>query len=88
MKKVKQIAAIVGVVLLVGMYLISLIAAITASEHAHALFLASVFSTIVIPILIYAFLMIYKLVHKKDDGVSIRELKKMNKEYEKEEKQK
>ena len=83
MKKVKRITAMVGVVLLLTLYLITLVAAVTASKHANALFLASAFSTIAVPIMIYAFMFVYRIVHKKDDEISFQDLKKKNKEYEK-----
>jgi len=66
MNKVKRIAAFVGVALILSMYLISLISAIFATEQFPGLFLASVFSTIVIPIMIYLFIAVYKYVHKND----------------------
>lgn len=66
MDRVKRIASITGVVLIASMYLISLICAIFASEKAPGLFLASVFCSVVIPIMIYGFIVIYKLVHKND----------------------
>jgi energy-coupling factor transporter transmembrane protein EcfT len=67
MDKVKRIAAIIGVVLIASMYVISLISAFFATEKAPGLFLASVFSTIVIPIMIYLFIAVYKYVHKNDN---------------------
>lgn len=66
MNKVKRISSIIGIVLILSMYAISLISAIFASEKAPGLFLASIFSTIVIPIMIYAFITVYKRVHKDD----------------------
>jgi uncharacterized BrkB/YihY/UPF0761 family membrane protein len=66
MKKVKRIAAFIGIALILSMYLLSLISAIFATEQFPGLFLASVFSTIVIPIMIYLFIAVYKYVHKND----------------------
>jgi uncharacterized BrkB/YihY/UPF0761 family membrane protein len=66
MNKVKRIAAIVGIVLIASMYIISFISAFVASEYSNGLFLASIFSTVVIPIMIYGFITIYKYVHKND----------------------
>ena len=66
MNKVKRIAAIVGIVLIVSMYLVSFISAFVATEYSNGLFLASIFSTIVIPIMIYGFIAIYKYVHRDD----------------------
>lgn len=65
MKKVKRISAIIGIVLILSMYLITLILAIFASDYAPGLFMASAFCTVVIPIMIYGFIAIYQYVHKK-----------------------
>jgi hypothetical protein len=44
-----------------------LVSALFSSKQAPGLFLASVFSTIVIPIMIYGFITIYKYVHKENN---------------------
>jgi amino acid permease len=67
MSKVKRIAAIIGLIFIVSMYLISFLSALFATEYSYSLFTASIFSTIVIPIMIYAFITVYKWVHKKDE---------------------
>lgn len=83
MKKAKQITAIAGIILLLSLYVVSLISAIAAKPYANSLFTASLFCTIVIPVVIYGFMVIYKAVHKKpDDEVKLTELKKKNKELE------
>lgn len=87
MKNAKRIAAIIGIAALVLMYLVTLIAAVTAKPYANGLFFACAISTIVIPILIYGFLLVYRLVHKDDkDSITLHELRKRNKEYEKQQK--
>lgn len=63
----KQIIAIVGVVLLAGMYISSLILAIIGSPVALNLLRMSFLATIIVPILIYVILMFYKLSHKKSE---------------------
>ncbi len=65
-RKVKRIAAIVGLVLFASLFLITLISAFFASEKAPGLFMASLFSAIVIPIMIWAFMLVYRLVHRND----------------------
>ncbi|MBO5198808.1 MAG: hypothetical protein J6B85_09875 [Lachnospiraceae bacterium] len=86
MKNGKRIAAIAGIAVLVLMYLLTLIAAITAKPYANGLFMASAVCTVIIPILLYGFIVIYKLVHKEDDEntMSLREFRKKKKELEKE----
>ncbi len=67
MSKVKRIAAIIGLIFIASMYLISFLSALFATEYSYGLFTASIFSTIVIPIMIYLFITVYKWVHKKDE---------------------
>ena len=66
MKKTKRIFSIIGIVLIASMYLITLISAFFASEKALGLFLASVFSTVAIPIMLYCFIATYRWVHRND----------------------
>ena len=63
MKKIKQVVAIVMCVLLVGMYVASFVAAIFAKPQAHGLFMASVGMTIMIPLPLYAYTIIYRVIH-------------------------
>lgn len=67
MNKVKKISAIIGIIAILSMYLVSMIVAIFASEKAPGLFLASVFMTVIIPIMIYCFVTVYQRVHKDDN---------------------
>ncbi len=67
MPKVKRIAAIIGIILIISMYLVSFISAFFATEYSYGLFMASIFCTIVIPLMIYLYTMVYKIVHRKDE---------------------
>jgi Na+/melibiose symporter-like transporter len=67
MSKVKRVAAIIAIILIASLYLISFISAIFAKENAYGLFMASIFCTVVIPIMMYLFIWVYKMVHKKDE---------------------
>lgn len=72
MKKIKQVVAIIMCVLLVGMYVASFVAAIFAKPQAHGLFMASVGMTIMIPLLLYAYMIIYRVIHPEvheEDGM-------------------
>ena len=75
MKKGKQILAIIGVVFLVGLYLLTIVAALTASPNSSGLFAASIYATIVIPVLLWAYSLFYRLLSKKNpkDGLPKRE---------------
>ncbi len=64
MKKVKQILAILGVVLLLGLYVITLIMAVTDNTSTMSMLEASVVATILIPILMWAYSFIYRLLKK------------------------
>lgn len=67
MKKTKRILALAGVVILVGFYILTLIFSLMKSELAQALFRASFACTFIIPVLIYAYMLFYKVNHKDDD---------------------
>lgn len=64
MKKVKRIAAITGIVILVSLYLITLISAIFTTQYSGKLFLACIYATFVVPVMIYAYLLVYKILKK------------------------
>lgn len=66
MKKARQILAIIGIIILVGMYVATLICAFSADENFMSMLMASIYASAVIPVLIWAFTFIYKLM-KKDD---------------------
>ncbi|MCI8751077.1 MAG: hypothetical protein HFH66_06910 [Lachnospiraceae bacterium] len=67
MDKLRRIFAAAGAVVLLGMYLLTFISAILATPATHALFLGSLSATIIIPIFLYAYTLIYKMVYKKKD---------------------
>lgn len=64
MKKVKQILAIIGIILLVLLYLSTLVCAIIDHTETMRLFQASVMATVIIPVLLWAYSFIYKLIKK------------------------
>ncbi len=61
-KKLKQVLAIIGLVIIAGLYLTTLILALTGNENTHGLFLASIFATIMVPLIMYILSWIFKLV--------------------------
>jgi uncharacterized BrkB/YihY/UPF0761 family membrane protein len=71
MKKSKRILALVCVVLLLFFIVITVIGAFTATPNSAALFQAGLYSIIVVPIMIYGYMLIYRLLKKnskdKDD---------------------
>ena len=70
MKKLKQVLALTGALLLICMYAATLIFALIDSPAASGLFKASVAATILIPVLLYAFILITRLLkdHGDDQG--------------------
>ena len=66
MKKVKRILALCGVILLVLMYASTLIFAFIDRSKSMGLLKASLACTILVPVLIYAYTLFYRLSHKDD----------------------
>ena len=65
MKKVKQILAIIGVIILVGLYVSTIVCAVSASENFMNMLMTSIYASVIIPVLIWAYSFIYKLDQKK-----------------------
>lgn len=65
MKTMKRIVAMIGIIILVGLYVLTFIASIFHTDFAHNLFMASFYCTIIVPVMLYVYMMIYK-VFKKD----------------------
>ena len=64
MKKVKQILALVTVIILVALYAATLIFALIDSPWAFSMFKACIGMTVVLPGLLYIYLWIYKVLNK------------------------
>ncbi|MCR5272367.1 MAG: hypothetical protein K6E13_05220 [Lachnospiraceae bacterium] len=62
MKKIKRILAVIGIIILLGLYLSTLIFALIGSERALDYLKVSVYATIVVPVLIWAYMFVYKLM--------------------------
>lgn len=68
MNKSKRILALAAAVLLVCMYGATLVFAVIGSELFLKLLAASVAMTILLPVLLYACILIYRLVNRHDDN--------------------
>lgn len=66
MKKLKRILAWVGIVLLVGMYLATFLLAIFDRSASMSMFRASVGCTILVPVMLYAYTLVYKWTKDRD----------------------
>jgi len=64
----KRILAILGIVVLVGMYIVTLVMAFINKPGMTSWFNASLFCTIIIPILIWVYIKAYEWTKKKKDS--------------------
>ena len=77
MKKIKQLLAILGIVLILGLNIFLVFAAGTASEDGMGLFGGAVVALIMIPILLWIYLYIYKMIKRRSEDEAIeKELEK------------
>ncbi|MDY5845259.1 MAG: hypothetical protein SPJ92_01710 [Bariatricus sp.] len=68
MKKTKRILALIGAVLLILMYASTLFFAFTDSTQTQGFLKASIACTILVPVLLYAYMLVYRLMHKDDSS--------------------
>lgn len=66
MKKMKRILALTGAILLFAMYAATLIFALIGSEHARTLLKAAIACTVIVPVFLYAYILVYRVL-KKDN---------------------
>ena len=66
MKKLKQITALIGVIALAGLYVSTLVLALIGTEQCINLLKAAVYATIVLPVLLWAYSFIYRLIRKDE----------------------
>jgi len=67
MQKMKRILAMAGVIIILGLYIVTLILSFSDSPKASEWLFISIGATVVIPTLLYAYIRIYKLLNKKDE---------------------
>lgn len=68
MKKLRQILCIAGALLLAGLYLLTLILALMGSSSSGNMLMAAIFATFAVPIFLYVFFMITKLLAGRKDN--------------------
>ncbi len=73
MEKWKRILALAGVCLLVFMYLMTLISAVMSTPESNSWFMASIGATIIVPIFLYAYNMMYRLLKQHGEDEHRRE---------------
>lgn len=67
MKKMKRILALAVVILLAALYLATLIFALIGSDWAFGMFKACLALTIVLPVLLYGYFLIYRILKNDND---------------------
>ena len=66
MEKTKRVLAIIGIVFLLGSYITTLVASLMHSEFAKNLFVASLFCSLAVPLILYGYMLIYKYFSNRD----------------------
>ena len=64
--KIKRIFAIIAVVLLVALYGSTIVFAMSDSPNAVYMFKASIFCTVIIPIILYSYILVYRIFGKRN----------------------
>ena len=68
MKKIKRIAALTAVIAWGLLLLVTLITAFINTDSARTLFNGLIFTDIILPIVVYAMMLVYRILsHKSDD---------------------
>ena len=67
MEKGKRILAILGILLLVAMYGMTIVAALSGSENSMNYLMAAIYATVVIPALIWIYGHVFKLLRRHND---------------------
>ncbi|MFA9462980.1 MAG: hypothetical protein ACERKN_01690 [Velocimicrobium sp.] len=62
--KGQRVLAMIGVVFLLALYVITLISAIFTTPATKGLFMACIFSTVAIPVMIYGYILVYRILKK------------------------
>ncbi len=71
MKNMKQILAILGIILILGLNVFVVFAAGTASEDGMGMFGGAVVAMVMVPVLLWIYMYIYKLIKKNKDDKEI-----------------
>ncbi|UWP61439.1 hypothetical protein NQ502_16555 [Ruminococcus gauvreauii] len=69
----KRILAVIGVVLILSMYGATMFFAVTDSPDSAGWFKASVFCTVAVPVLLYAYTLVYRYLKNNRDSSDKKE---------------
>ena len=75
MKRIRQILALVGIAALTGMYIVTLVLGITASPATQGMLMASLMCTVLIPIILYAMMLVARVLENKEEKPDRKEKK-------------
>lgn len=70
MDKLKRILALAGAVLLAGMYIVTFIFSLMKSEQAAAMFRGALACTVLLPVILYAFLLMARILKPRKTAVT------------------
>ena len=73
MKNMKQILAILGIILILGLNVFVVFAAGTASEDGMGMFGGAVVAMVMVPVLLWIYMYIFKLIKKRNEEKEIEE---------------
>lgn len=75
-KKIVRVFALIGAILLAGMYLVVLYLGLTANPNTQNVLMAAIGCTIVIPVLLYAMMLIARVLDNRQNPDEQSETKK------------
>ena len=73
MKKAKQILAILGIVLILGINILLVVSAFGATEDNTNIFNAAIVTVILVPVLLWIYLYVFKLIKKNTEDKQAKE---------------
>lgn len=73
MKNIKQFLAILGIVLILGLNVLLVFAAGTASEDGMGMFGGAVVAVVMVPILLWIYLYIFKMIKRRREEDAIED---------------
>ncbi len=78
--KAERIVAMAGIILLLGLYVVTFIAAVTTSEHTQALFMGCLLCTVFVPIFLHILIRLFQMMAEKKEGaLTLHELHQQRK---------
>lgn len=65
---IRRILAFILASLLIGLYVLTLVFGLMQNPRTTDLLMASIAATIIVPVILYAYQRIYRLIHSKEDN--------------------